>query len=86
MSDKFRIWDSIALSDAVKLSIQIKSTIEETCIKNNLDIRNLPGSLVPTEHLYNIVSAYEAAYNRLLELDLVKTGNLKSFKQRNNIH
>jgi hypothetical protein len=86
MSDKFRVWDSIALAEALKLSIQIKSTIEQTCIKNNLQVHTLPGSLVPTEYLYNLVSAYEAAYNRLLELDLVKTGNLKSFKQRNNIH
>ena len=80
---KFKTWDSEILSDAVKISIQIRSKIEELCVKTHSMPDGLPNSLIPTDNLYSLVCAYEAAYNSLLENDLVKSGNLKTQK---NIH
>lgn len=80
---KFKTWDSEILSDAVKISIQIRSKIEELCVKTHSMPDGLPNSLIPTDNLYSLVCAYEAAYNSLLENDLVKSGNLKTNK---NIH
>jgi hypothetical protein len=80
---KFRTWDSEILADAVKISLQIRTKIEEMCITNRTPPYGLPNSLIPTDNLYSLVCAYEAAYNALIENDLLKSGNLKTDK---NIH
>ena len=80
---KFRTWDSQILTDAVKISLQIRTKIEEMCIARRSPPDGLPNSLIPTDNLYSLVCAYEAAYNALIENDLIKTGNLKTDK---NIH
>jgi hypothetical protein len=80
---KFRTWDSEILLDAVKVSLQIRTKIEELCIKTHSMPDALPNSLIPTENLYTLVCAYEAAYNSLIENDLLKSGNPKT---QNNIH
>lgn len=77
---KFKTWDSKILLDAVTVSIQIRTKIEEMCIKNMISPSDLPNSLLPTDNLYNLVCAYEAAYNALMENDLVKSGNLTTQK------
>jgi hypothetical protein len=80
---KFKAWDSEVLADAVKISLQIRSKIEDMCITTRTPPNGLPNSLIPTDNLYSLVCAYEAAYNALLENDLIKSGNLKTDK---NIH
>jgi len=80
---KFKTWDSEVLTDAVKISLQIRSKIEEMCISTLTSPDDLPNSLIPTDNLYRLVCAYEAAYNALLENDLVKSGNPTTQK---NIH
>lgn len=80
---KFKTWDSEILLDAVKVSLQIRTKIEELCIKTHSMPDSLPNSLIPTENLYTLVCAYEAAYNSLIENDLLKTGNPKT---QSNIH
>ena len=80
---KFKTWDSEVLLDAVKVSLQIRTKIEELCIKTLVTPDSLPNSLIPTDNLYTLVCAYEAAYNALLENDLLKSGNPKTQK---NIH
>jgi hypothetical protein len=80
---KFRAWDSEVLLDAVNISLQIRSKIEEMCINTRTNPDDLPNSLIPTSNLYKLVCAYEASYNALIENDLVKSGNLKTDK---NIH
>ena len=77
---KFRSWDSVILADAVKISVQIRAKIEEMCITTQTPPEGLPNSLIPTGNLYSLVCAYEAAYNALIENDLVKSGNLKTDK------
>jgi hypothetical protein len=78
---KFNTWDSTVLADAVKISIQIRTKIEEMCITTRTPPDDLPNSLIPTSNLYNLVCAYEAAYNALIEKDLVKSGNPQTNKQ-----
>jgi hypothetical protein len=80
---KFRTWDSEILLEAVKISLQIRSKIEEMCIATRTNPDDLPNSLIPTSNLYKLVCAYEASYNALIENDLVHSGNLKTDK---NIH
>jgi hypothetical protein len=77
---KFKAWDSEVLADAVKISLQIRAKIEEMCISTRTPPNGLPNSLIPTDNLYSLVCAYEAAYNALIENDLVKSGNLKTDK------
>jgi hypothetical protein len=80
---KFKTWDSEILADAVKISLQIRTKIEEMCIATRGPPDSLPNSLIPTDNLYSLVCAYEAAYNALIENDLIKSGNLKTDK---NLH
>lgn len=84
MTDKFNIWDSITLQDTVKHAIQIRGKIAQICTQHNVVPSQLPPSMVPTDYLFDIVIAFEALYNKLLEHNLAKTGNLNS--DRNNIH
>lgn len=81
---KFRIWDSAELASNLKTAIQIRAKIQEIAVESGVSIDKVPQSLVPTSTLYNLTVCYEALYNKLLELDLVETGNLKTDK--NNLH
>lgn len=82
---KFRIWDSEELSKNLKTAIQIRSKIQEIALETGVPIPNIPQSLVPTSMLYDLTVCYEAMYNKLLNLDLVETGNLKT-PHINNLH
>lgn len=83
MSRQFRTWDSAALAEAAKIGLQLKQKIEEICIETGTNPTDLPDSLIPTDKLYLLATAYTAAYDKLIEYDLVKTGNIK---QTNNTH
>ena len=78
---KFNTWDSETLAEAVKISLQIRAKIEEMCITTRTPPDDLPNSLIPTSNLYSLVCAYEAAYNALIEKDLVQSGNQKTNKK-----
>ena len=83
MSEKFRAWDSIALSEAAKLGVEVCQRVEELCKGNQITPDELPSSLIPTDKLYLLALAYTNAYEKLIEYDLLRTGNIKSTK---NIH
>lgn len=83
MSKQFRTWDSLALAEAAKISLQLREKIDEICESNELTPADLPDSLIPTDKLYLLSLAYTATYDKLVEYDLVKTGNIKQTK---NIH
>jgi len=82
---KFRIWDSEALASSLKIAIQMRAKINEIAIENKVPINSVPQSLVPTSILYDLIVCYEAMYNKLLDNDLVKTGNLRT-PTKNNLH
>ena len=85
MNDKpFRIWDAITLQEAAKIAIQLTSIINQTCEENKTYPGLLPPSLIPTEKLYLLAASFDAAYQKLIEYELTKTGNLRSNKD--NIH
>lgn len=81
---KFRIWDSAELAKNLKTAIQIRAKIQEIAIESKTTIANVPQSLIPTSVLYDLTVCYEALYNKLLELDLLESGNFKTDK--NNLH
>lgn len=70
----------MALADSAKLSLQLSQKIEEICEANKAAPHELPDSLVPTDKLYMMALAYTAAYEALVEYELVKTGNIKQTK------
>lgn len=85
MSKKqLKLWENIAVNDAIKHAIQIRENIEHIAITNDVEVISIPSSLVPTEILYNLVSCYEILYSLGLELQLIETGNLRT--NTNNIH
>lgn len=77
---KFRVWDSKLLEEIARLSLQLKHKIEEIAVQNKATPEELPDSLLPTERLYMLVLAYTAAYDRLVEYDLLHSGNPKQTK------
>lgn len=79
-NEKFRIWDSVTLAEAAKLSLQLRDKIDEICINSSKMPEELPNSIIDTDKLYLLSLAYTAAYDKLVEYDLVKTGNIKSTK------
>lgn len=75
-----KILDSAYLTRAYTTSQQMKSKIAEIILANESSLEELPHSMVPSELLFNIVVAYIDVYNKLLEHDLVSTGNHKEHK------
>ncbi len=84
MSKPLKLWENVAINDAIKHALQIRENIEHIAITNNVPIGEIPASLIPTNILYNIVSCYEILYTLGLDLELIKTGNLRT--DTNNIH
>jgi hypothetical protein len=75
---KIRIWDTKLLTDvfaiAAQMQLQLEDIVKQTGVTN---LKSLPNSMVPTETLYHLVISYEILYNRLLDADLLNTGNAK---------
>lgn len=82
----FKLWDSIALSENIKYALQIKHKIEKLSNDTQVQIEDMPESLVPTATLYDMMCCFTAAYDMLLDKELAMTGNLKSPTKRNNLH
>lgn len=77
---KFRTWDSVTLSESAKLALQLKQKIEEICLSVDKTPEELPDSVIDTERLYMLSLSFIAAYDKLTEYDLLKTGNIKQTK------
>jgi hypothetical protein len=85
MTKSFRIWDSKTLQESSKIATQITSILNEVCATNQVNLTDLPPSLVPTEQLYLLAASFQAAYEKLINYELVSTGNLTD-SRKNNIH
>lgn len=85
MNEKpFRIWDAITLQEASKIATQLVALTNQVCEENKTIPSLLPPSLIPTDRLYLLAASFVAAYDKLIEYELVKTGNLRSDKD--NLH
>jgi hypothetical protein len=80
----FRRIDSITLQETFKTASQIVQTINQVCEENKSIPQQLPDSLVPTHHLYLLAASFIVSYDKILEYELAKTGNL--LNDKNNIH
>lgn len=78
MSKKLRVWDSKVLADVYTLLLQMQNGIEEI-VRNTgvISLSDLPHSMIPTKTLYEISLCYEVMYHKLVEYDLLNTGNTK---------
>ena len=75
---KLRIWDSKLISDIYSIAAQMRHSIDIIIENSNgIDIVALPNSMVPTETLYELCICYEMLYSKVLEYDLINTGNIK---------
>jgi len=83
---KPKLWEDNYLSTAVSLTTQITTNLQIACEKNNLQLHDLPDSIINSELLYHIASCYNTLYDLLLEQDLKNFGNnkLDQFKQQLN--
>ena len=79
-NQKFRVWDSATLTESAKLAIQLKQKIEEICVSLDKTPEELPDSVLDTDRLYMLSISFMAAYDKLVEYDLLKTGNIKQTK------
>lgn len=75
-SRKFRAWDNNVLFQTYQQALQIKQTIEHTCIENQIDVTDMPNSVLETNNLYTLAAAYETVYRKLLDEELLKCGFL----------
>jgi hypothetical protein len=78
MSNKLKIWDTRLISDTytitAQMQAQIDAIVEQTGVSN---LESLPHSMIPTASLYEILICYAMLYNRVLDADLLNTGNAK---------
>ena len=65
-------------------AINIKHNIEEVFVNTGVTPTDMPPAVLPTAVLYDILHSFEALYTKALELEMLRSGNLKS--TRNNIH
>lgn len=79
-NEKFRVWDSVTLSESAKLALQLKQKIEEICLSLGKNPEELPDSVLDTDRLYMLSISFIAAYDKLTEYNLLKTGNIKQTK------
>jgi hypothetical protein len=81
MTNKLRVWNTKLLNDIYAISTQLRASIENISKQTGImNLAVLPPSTIPTSTLYELVACYEVLYNRLLEEDLLKTGNIKQTK------
>lgn len=78
MSRPAKLWEDRFHTNAAKVALQIKTTTEALCAEHGVLPAGLPESLVPTDILYELVTAYHAAHIMLVDYGLTKTGNLNS--------
>jgi len=83
---KPKLWEDNYLGTAVSLTTQITTNLQLACEKNNLQLSELPDSIINSELLYHIAVCYNTLYELLLEQDLKKFGSnkLNTFKQQLN--
>lgn len=75
---KIRIWNSKTLADMYVIMQQMQAGIAAIAQKINVtSISDIPNSMVPTQTLYELSLCYELMYEKLLEYDLLNTGNKK---------
>lgn len=75
---KFRFFDNNTIFHSLQKAVQIKHTIEQKCIKEQISPTQLEMSMLPSDVLYDMVACYEAMYKKLLDEELLQSGYLKS--------
>lgn len=74
---KPKLWEDNYLGSAVGLTTQIVGSLEVACEKNNIELHDLPDSVINSELLYHIAACYNTLYDLLLEQDLKTFGSSK---------
>lgn len=77
---KFRSADNVTLLNAMQRVVQIRETIEATCVSESKAPQDLDKSLIPTELLFNLVVCFESMFYKLEHYELLDAGYPKSTK------
>jgi hypothetical protein len=67
----------LVLQVTMQDAVNIKHTIEELCMNSETTPFNLPHSVIPTNQLYDILSAFVALYAKSLEYEIINAGKSK---------
>lgn len=78
MNNKLKVWDSQVLTQMLGLLTQVEAGIASLVMHTGVkSLNDLPPSTLPTSTLYQLCLCYEGMYEKLLEYDLLTTGNIK---------
>lgn len=76
MTNKLRAFDQKVLADNYSEVSQILAKIDSLVEQNpEVDVAELPNSLVPTDLLYRIAICYTILYDELVKYELIRHGN-----------
>ena len=80
---KLNVWDSSVLASNYNVANQALAKLAIICsnIEGDVNLKDLPPSMFPTEALYNLCIAYTVIYDTLVEHQLLNTGNKKPTNQ-----
>jgi uncharacterized membrane protein YukC len=76
----FKLRDRRILNLAMVQATEVVNSLEEIAETENTELSNMKPASLPSESLYILASAYLDIYNALLEEDLIKSGNPKSYQ------
>ena len=79
----FRTWDVDFLYQVAEFATQFVTKIDEA-ISEETNLEEVPNSLVPTELLYNLATAYQILLEKAQSEDLIKAGSYH--KQPKQLH
>ena len=75
---RFRLRDNNTLTDTYAKVMQIRHKLEEQMIDKECEPHNLPPCVIPSEIVYQLAISFEAAYDKMMEDELIKGGFPKS--------
>lgn len=76
----YTFWDTAYVYHAMQEAIQIRANLEELSRVTKLGIDNLPVVSIPGSVLYQTVNSNIHSYEKLLQENLIKTGNISKIQ------
>lgn len=75
---KYSLWESRFLTKNLELSMTIVDSLSKESDNLGISLAKMPNSELSTEDLFNIASCNIMMYDRVLDEELIKSGNKKA--------